>query len=960
MAAVPHASSAPALSRDRAILTVIFLISGASALLFETLWLHLAGLLFGVGVFASALVLSSFMGGLALGNALISRFGRDVTDAVRFYAVMELVVGAWGVLLVVAAPLLTVWFGSVLQPALERPLLLNTLRFCFSFLLFFLPATAMGVTLPLLVKALTRRPGEFGKALGRLYGVNTLGACIGALLGETVLVAPLGLSGTGFFAAGLNLLAALGALHIAPKFREAPSDKQEVPGVPARQPLGNRAKRLLAAGFLTGGAFLGLEVVWTRILQLFIRSTSLAFAVMLAVILAGIGLGGLVAGWWLSREADGRKIAAPLAFLTGAAVLGAYAAFGGATGVTVSAYQTVDWRYVGLLSLALMFPAATLSGIFFTALGEAIHREVGDRARSAGLVSLANTLGAMAGPLVAGFLLLPTIGMEKSLYLLGLLYLPAALLAAGKTAPWPSWRRSRFFLGTAVLFGLLLGLFPFGAMQRSLEKACADFVKSGEQVIATVEGVTGTLQYLRKDYLGRPLYYRLITDGYSMASTDRDAKRYMKLFAYFPEAVLPNPQSALLICFGTGSTASALVADKRLAHIDIVDVSKDILAGSRIVYPEPGRNPLDDARVTTHVEDGRFYLLASRKKYDIITAEPPPPMMAGVVNLYTREYFSLMRDRLTDGGMVTYWLPVFELSEADVKAIIRGFSDVFDNASLWTGSNYNWMLVGVKKSKGTKSEADFTALWDDPVLGGGLREIGVEHPGQLGALFMLDGQALGDYLGDAKPLTDNYPKRLTGYPRSPQAQQAAIKQHNALMNAMASRARFTAAAAPKRFFPASVLADSQNWFETQQIINIYLNNHIAPPPPLAGVNYVLTTTDLRVLPLWLMGSDSAKQDIVAGTLAEGMAPTAEVEFQLGVKALAERNYVLAEAKFKTAQDLGYTKNLAPARVYILCLAGQLPAAEDLARQAFRGGQNNPQVRGYMQWLAKTFGFSASF
>lgn len=960
MPAVSLCTTSPSSRGDRLILAAVFLVSGASALLFETLWFHLAGLVFGVSAHASALVLSSFMGGLALGNALIARFGRNVTNPVRFYAVMELLVGGWGALLVLGFPLLSVWLGAMLQPALDKPILLNTLRFSFSFLLFLLPATAMGVTLPLLVKALTRRPGEFGRALGGLYGINTLGACLGALAGETLCIAPLGLTGTGFFAAGLNLVAAGGALFVSPRFRELPPEPETVAPPRDQAPLTGRAKRLLAAGFLAGGAFLALEVVWTRFLQLFVRSTNLAFAVMLAVILAGIGLGGLLAGWWLAREADGRRLAAPLSLTVAVSGLASFAALGPISGLSVGAYQSLDWRYVAVLSLTLMFPAALASGLLFTALGEAIHREIGDRTRSAGLVTMANTLGAMAGPLVAGFALLPAIGMEKSLYGLFALYLAPAMLCAGRDRPWPSPGRSRFLLGALVAFVACLSLFPFGATRNFLTRAIADYLKRGEVVEATVEGVTGTLQYLRQDYLGQPYFHRLITDGYSMAATDVASRRYMKLFAFFPEAVLPNPKSALLICYGTGSTASALVADKRLNSIDVVDISRDVLEGSRFVYPQPGTNPLDDPRVTTHVEDGRFFLLASRRKFDIITAEPPPPMMAGVVNLYTREYFSLMRDRLTNGGMVTYWLPVFELSEADTKAILKAFCEVFDHASLWTGYNYNWMLVGVKKPKAPKSGADFASLWNDPVLGRGLRDIAVEEPGQLTALFMADRRDLLKYCGQAKPLTDNFPKRLTGYPETPASQQRAIAAHNKFMDALASRDRFMASPEAAALFPLAVREAARPWFETQQIINVFLNNRIPPPPPLQGLNYVLGATDLNVLPLWLMHSDTDKQTLVRTALDAGMAPTAETEFQLGVGALAERKYRLAEAKFARAQSLGSPSNLALARIYILCLAGELPAAEDLARQTFRGAQNNPSARAYVDWLSRTFGLASPF
>jgi len=949
----------PSSGRDRLILGVVFLLSGASALLFETLWLHLAGLVFGVSVYASALVLSSFMGGLALGNALISRFGRDVLDPVRFYAAMELLVGVWGLLLVLCFPMLSVWLGAMLSPALGKPFLLNTLRFSFSFLLFLLPATAMGATLPLLVKALTRRPGEFGRVLGRLYGVNTLGACLGALAGETLLIAPLGLSGTGMVATGLNVLAAAGALGVARRFREEPALEASA-GRPAVRPLTGRAKRLLAAGFLAGGAFLALEVVWTRFLQLFVRSTSLAFAVMLAVILAGIGLGGMFAGWWLRREADGRRVTAPLVLLVGAAALLSFRLFESAADLSFSVYQTLDWRYVTALSLALMFPAAFVSGMVFTTLGEAFHREVGDRARSAGLVAMANTLGAMAGPLVAGFILIPAVGMELSLFILCALYILPALLCAGRVEPWPSPRTSRFLLASGFAFVLFLAIFPFGAMRGYLNRACADFIKDGETVVATIEGVTGTLQYLRQDYLGEPYAYRLVTDGYSMSSTDRSAKRYMKLFGYFPEATLPNPKTALLICFGTGSTASALVEDRRLTSIDVVDISRDVLRGASIVYPKPERNPLEDPRVATHVEDGRFYLLATPKKYDIITAEPPPPMMAGVVNLYSREYFQLMRDRLNDGGMVTYWLPVFEISPADAKTILKAFADVFEHTSLWTGDNFNWMMVGVKKPKGPKPAADFSKPWEAPGTGPGLRHIAVENPGQLGALFMLDGKALADYLGDAKPLTDNYPKRLRGYPESPQMQQQYLAAHNKLLDALASKERFEHSAEAALLLPQEIREEADGWFETQQIMNTYLNNMFTPPPPLPAVNYVLSGTNLRVLPLWLMKSDAKKQAIVARVLEHGMEPTAETEFQLGIKALADRDYLLADAKLKRAQEMGYPSNLAPARVYVLCMAGQLSEAEYLAGKAFQTTKATAGARRYMEWLAQTFGFKSPF
>jgi hypothetical protein len=180
------------------------------------------------------------------------------------------------------------------------------------------------------------------------------------------------------------------------------------------------------------------------------------------------------------------------------------------------------------------------------------------------------------------------------------------------------------------------------------------------------------------------------------------------------------------------------------------------------------------------------------------------------------------------------------------------------------------------------------------------------------------------------------------------------------MDAMAAKARFGDSTEAALLLPPAVRAEAESWFETQQIMNTYLNNMLTPPPSLPAVNYVLSGTDLRVLPLWLMKSDAKKQAIVTKELAAGMAPTAETEFQLGIRALAERDYLLAEAKLRRAQDLGYPSNLAPARVFVLCLAGQLAEAEDLAAVAFKGGQASAAAKSYMDWLARTFGFKSPF
>ncbi len=389
----------------------------------------------------------------------------------------------------------------------------------------------------------------------------------------------------------------------------------------------------------------------------------------------------------------------------------------------------------------------------------------------------------------------------------------------------------------------------------------------------------------------------------------------MKLFGYFPEAVLQNPKSALLICFGTGSTAASLVRTSAWPPSTSWTFPATCCAGRISSIQARAQSPGRPAR--GHPRGGRPLLpsgLAQEVRHHHGRAAAAhdgrggQPLFPGI--------FQLMRERLADGGMVTYWLPVFEISPDDAKAILKAFSEVFEHASLWTGDNFNWMMVGVKKPRGPKPAKDFPAPWQAEETGPGLTRIGVEDPAQLGALFMLDGQSLADYLGEAKPLTDNYPKRLRGYPESPEVQKAYLADHNKLLDAMAAKERFAASAEAAASCPRR--AGRVRGLVRDPADHQHLpKQHATPPPPLPAVNYVLSGTDLRVLPLWLMKSDAKKQDIVSKVLASGLAPTAETEFQLGIRALAERDYLLADAKLKRAQDLA-TRATWPRRASTCC------------------------------------------
>src|SRR5262249_941232 len=240
--------------------------------------------------------------------------------------------------------------------------------------------------------------------------------------------------------------------------------------------------------------------------------------------------------------------------------------------------------------------------------------------------------------------------------------------------------------------------------------------------------------------------------------------RYMRLFAYLPLALHPGARDVLLICYGCGVTADAFTRKSSLERIDIVDISKEVFSLADDYAGVNHSNPLLDSRVHPIVQDGRFFLQASARKYDIISGEPPPPKVAGAVNLYTQEFFSLMRSRLKEGGIATFWLPISQLKVDEAKAILRAFHNAFPNALVWGSADHDWIMMGINGSVPRVSDGELRQFWNDPAKGADLRQIGIEVPQQLGALFLMDGDEIDRITQNIAPLTDNHPKRLTDGP----------------------------------------------------------------------------------------------------------------------------------------------------------------------------------------------------
>ncbi len=949
-----------------AVLCVVLFLSGTGALIFETLWLRLSGLAFGNSTWAAALILSSFMTGLALGNGLAASSKIARWRPLQLYATLELLVALCGCTIVFALPLLGEWLRPVWHMLWNSQPMLLGLRFVVSFLILLLPTTAMGLTLPVLIDDPLLRQADFRRAIGFLYGSNTLGAMVGAVVGEAFLIRTLGLYGTSLvaglsacIAATIALLAArFGARGSVGAFESA--DVSAHSRFPLRFGAGYRLpRRLLFVSFGTGLIFLALEVIWFRFLRLYVVSSATAFAIMLAVVLAGIGLGGLLTGVFRHSFARSNQLLPILLLGAGVLVLLSYLFFPGGFIPTPTGVFDLRWGEIAILSVALMFPVALVSGALFPSIAADVQASVGDRMNSAGIATLFNTTGAAVGPLLASFIMLPSLGYQRSLIVCAAGYALLSLLVTQR-ADW-SFHRPVGVITAGLWAALLLGLalFPRRRAEVHFEHASRPYETDDHgqvlaRVVKRIEGTSDTWQLLQRDLFGQPYYYRLLSDAFSMSATNPRNQRYMRLFAYLPLAFNPVAKDVLLICYGCGVTADAFTHKSSLERIDVVDISKEVFALADFYSGIDYSNPLRDARVHPIIQDGRFFLQASPQRYDIISGEPPPPKIAGAVNLYTKEFFSLMRSRLKEDGIATFWLPINQLKMDETKAILRAFYNAFPNTSVWGSADQDWIMMGINGPGRRISEEELRRLWNDPATGADLRRIGIEVPQQLGALFLMDSDDVDRVTHSAAPLTDLYPKRLTDEPWNDEANHRFALTY---MTAPAAVQRFAHSSLINRIWPETLNATAANlesFFVLRQ--SQYLSQTIGSNK-LAELDLYLRHSRLRIPVLEVLGSDALRVSIAERVARASPEVPLEIMPDLIAGALAQRNIDRAIGLLETERDRGvFGPNEIFLLTYLYCLNGRVEKAEALIAENASQIKKNWFLDWLLEKLQNDFGF----
>jgi len=792
----------------------VFAVSGAAALIYEVVWTRLLTLHMGHGLAAASAVLAAFMGGLAAGAGAAGRVAGRLPPrrALHIYAGLELAVAALALLLPVALiavrPLLAATYDDGNGDGLFAFVRLST-----SVLLLGLPAACMGATFPIASRWIVRTASTAARDAGGLYAANTLGAAAGAILAGFWLIPLLGLRGTTLAGVGLNVIAAAAAWMIARGLPEESigiqrpatgSRKSSRPSALIPDPaslIPSRPWIAAAALGVSGFASLTLQVVWTRLLVQILGPTTYAFSTVVAIFIVGIAIGAAIASRIVTRMknpavglAASMLVSAALALAAASAVDWALLTLGGI--VARPEYQFIDvLRREVLLVMALLLPMTIAFGTAFpfaVALAGGRDENVTE---NLGVIYAINTVGAILGSLLAGFVLIPLIGLHTTIRIVAAistvtaigilrgaprgrgqfaaLAIAVAVLIAAAIVP--EWNRSLLSSGAYKYAIAVRG----GSLESALTAGDLLSYREGSTGTVTVRRLTGTLS--------------LAIDGKVDASNAGDMLT-QRLLAHVPLLLHPNPRRAAIIGLGSGVTLGSALTHP-LAEATVLEISDQVVDASRFFEAENHR-ALADPRTRLVVGDGRTHLMLGRQAYDVIVSEPSNPWMAGIASLFTREFFEGARDRLAPGGVLCQWAHTYDISNRDLKSIVATFLSVFPNGTLWLVGDADVLLVGATEPLDARI-GSMAAAMQRPGVAADLATVGVKSPFAVTTLFISHGDALKAWAAGEPLQTDDRSALEFSGPRS-------IFGASRDDNAAALRA--LAASSPKPAAVASALA----------------------------------------------------------------------------------------------------------------------------------------------------------
>ncbi len=749
---------------------LIFILSGASGLIYEVIWMRQLTLIFGSTVFATSTVLTAFMAGLALGSYY---FGRKIDEStqspLRLYALLEAGIGVFCLVWPLILAALGAIYVLIHRNVTSEFYTLSLIRFVLTFGVILIPSTLMGGTLPVLTRFFVKRLEQLGTNIGILYALNTFGAVVGTVAAGFFLIEALGIRWTLGIGIVINFSVAAVALVLAQKAsgtenissqRENPVEDTEIlqsTNTESREPMADSHLVLWAIG-ISGFCALAYEVLWTRIMVFFLGSTTYAFATMLAAFLFGIALGSMVFSRWVDRIKQPIAVFGTVQLGIGLFALILMPAFEELYGMSQAFQSTFGasrfWAFFSCF-LVMCLPTFLMGASFplVTKIYTGSARQLG---RSIGNVYAVNTVGSILGAFCAGFILIPLLGIRPSIVLTVALNTGIGcllVLRSGRlTETWRSLLQG-VGIGMPVLnVGLAVILLLTVNQPLFLKSTIFKTQRPGDTLIDYNEEVDATVTTLKDD----EGVYRLYVDTNQAADASRWDSPSHRVIAHLPLLLHPRPKQALVVGFGMGLTSHSIT--QHGVRVDAIELSSGVISAAQKHFTHVNGNVFENPLFRYRLNDGRNHILMTKTKYDMISTGIIHPLVsAGSSNIYTADFYRLCRRILSDDGIMCQWVPLHRLPEGHYKMIVRTFIEVFPHTTLWYKYTPDFViLIGTPKPlridyKNFMARAQIASIHE------GLAADDLDGPSLLDS-FMMGPETVRRYAGTGPIHTDNRPR----------------------------------------------------------------------------------------------------------------------------------------------------------------------------------------------------------
>lgn len=681
--------------------SLMFFLSGATGLAYEVIWFKRFAHVWGSSALAMACVVASFLAGLGLGAHLLGRVADRVRFPLAWYGAFEIAIGLLAALALLELDLLAPLAAGLYPMLADNGLLYSLVRFLLSLVVLGPICFLMGGTLPLLVRQFTPADSALKESTGWLYAINTLGAAFGCYLAGFHLLPGFGLLATNLGVVAVNLAIGVAALALTRRFRESPATAAAEPESAARPTAKRRRAENIGTIYIvaaaTGFASLVLQMVWARQAALILGGSTYVFTAILCVFLVGIGLGSLLFDRWLKHRADfGPAALLVVAGLVVTAAAGKLLVPGlcGAAGLASGARESQTFSVVFSLvvSAILQFLPTLAMGLLFPLLVHLTRKSAADAGVAVGSVYAANTVGSILGALLTSPLLIPTLGTDMSLavalgvYLLcGLALSPnydlrdTLVLGAGLSV-------SGYAVFVAALppdprltnMGMYLG--GFRGPAQLLSEVTAVFFREGPTCSVFVSETEGERS--------------LRVNGKVDASRRGDMGMQLGL-AYYPRFLHPGARSVLIIGYGSGATSGASLLFPG-TRVTCCEIEPAVLEASQF-FREVNHDPPSSPNFVPILDDGRNFLAGTAQRFDLVLSEPSNPWLAGVSNLFTREFYETAAAKLSDGGILAQWLQTYRFGVDEYVMIVRTLASVFPHVALVQISHADTILLASRR-----------------------------------------------------------------------------------------------------------------------------------------------------------------------------------------------------------------------------------------------------------------------